>query len=98
MTIDDFIKATPDPAMRERAVKKLRKVRDFHAHLLVYTLVNSLLVVIWALTDLHGFFWPAFPMAGWGIGVVMNAWDVYRGDEFREGQIQHEVERLQRKQ
>ncbi|HEX9236925.1 MAG TPA: 2TM domain-containing protein [Actinomycetota bacterium] len=55
-------------------------------------------MVIWALTDLHGFFWPVFPIVGWGIGVVMNAWDVFRGDEFDEDQIHREMERLQRKQ
>jgi hypothetical protein len=46
-------------------------------------------------TDAHGFFWPVFPIVGWGIGVVMNAWDVYRNDEFDEEQIRREIERLQ---
>jgi hypothetical protein len=27
---------------------------------------------------------------------VMNAWDVFRDGEFREAQIQHEIERIQR--
>jgi hypothetical protein len=45
--------------------------------------------------DAHGFFWPVFPIVGWGIGVVMNAWDVYRNDEFDEEQIRREIERLQ---
>jgi hypothetical protein len=35
------------------------------------------------------------PIAAWGIGVVMNAWDVYRGDEFSEAQIRREMERHQ---
>ena len=43
-----------------------------------------------------GFFWPVFPLVGWGIGVVMNAWDVYRPEEFTEEQVRREVERLQR--
>ncbi len=45
--------------------------------------------------DVHGFFWPVFPIVGWGIGVVMNAWDVYRNDEFDEQQIRREMKRLQ---
>ena len=32
--------------------------------------------MIWAITD-AGVFWPVFPMVGWGIGLAMNAWDVY---------------------
>ena len=84
-----------DQALREKAIKQLKKQRDFRAHLLVYTLVNTFLVAVWALTNPDGFFWPVFPIALWGIGVVMNAWDVYRGDEFSETQIRREMERFQ---
>lgn len=86
---------TRDQVLRERAVKRLRKQRDFRAHLLVYVLVNAFLVAIWAMTNLHGFFWPVFPIVGWGIGVVMNAWDAYRRDDFDEGRIRREMQRLQ---
>jgi hypothetical protein len=85
-----------DVLSRERAIKRLKKRRDFYGHLVVYTVVNSFLIAIWAVTDLHGFFWPIFPMLGWGIGVVLNAWDVYRSDAFSEEQIQREVEHLRR--
>jgi hypothetical protein len=81
--------------LRDRAVEHLKKKRAFFAHLLVYALVNGSIVVIWALTD-TGFFWPAFPMLFWGIGVVMNAWDVWRGD-FTEEQIADEMQRLERR-
>lgn len=80
--------------LRERALKHLKKRRDLKAHVLVYVLVNTFLVTIWAVTS-AGFFWPVFPIVGWGIGVVMNAWDVYYGDEFDETQIQREIEHLQ---
>jgi hypothetical protein len=62
----------------------------------VYTLINGFLVAIWAVTDLHGFFWPVFPILGWGVAVLLNAWDVYRGDSFSEARIQREIEHLQR--
>ena len=84
-----------DQALREKAIKQLKKQRDFRSHLLVYVLVNAFLVAVWALTNPDGFFWPVFPMAIWGIGVVMNAWDVYRGDEFSEAEIRREMERYQ---
>jgi 2TM domain len=93
MTINQ---AAPDSTLRERAVKRLKKRRDFQGHLIAYALVNAFVVLIWAITDPHGFFWPIFPMAGWGIGVVLNAWDVYRNDELDEQRIQHEMERIQR--
>ena len=46
------------------------------------------------LTDPHGFFWPVFPIAGWGIGVIMNAWDVYGRQEITEEDIHREMDRL----
>jgi uncharacterized ion transporter superfamily protein YfcC len=83
--------AGEDP-LRARALKSLKKRRDFAAHLIVYALVNTMIVIIWAVSS-RGFFWPVFPMAIWGI-VVMNAWDVWNGDEFTEDQITREVERI----
>jgi hypothetical protein len=86
-----------DTELRERALKRLKKRRDFHGHLLVYTLVNAFLVVIWAVTTPGGFFWPIFPLVGWGIGVVMNAWDVYFAQDFTEEDIHREIEHMDRR-
>ncbi len=86
---------TREQAPRDRAVQRLKKRRDFYGHLLLYTLVNAFLVVIWAITDLHGFFWPVFPVVGWGIIVVLNAWDVFWRPEITEEDIQHEMKREQ---
>ena len=84
---------TRDQTARDRAVTQLKKRRDFRGHLLVYGLVNTFLVVIWAVIDVHGFFWPVFPIVGWGIGVVMNAWDVYWRPRITERDIQREMQR-----
>jgi uncharacterized ion transporter superfamily protein YfcC len=84
---------TRDQTARDRAVTQLKKRRDFRGHLLVYVLVNTFLVVIWAVINVHGFFWPVFPIVGWGIGVVMNAWDVYWRRDITEHDIQREIER-----
>ena len=88
--------ALADP-VRDRAIKQLKKRRDFMTHLLVYILVNSFIVVIWAITNSGGFFWPVFPIVGWGIGLVMNAWDVWHPAEFDEEQIQREMTRIRQK-
>ena len=96
------IQTLPDPTtphdddLRARAVTRLKAKRDFHAHLLVYVLVNGFLVLIWAVTNPDGLFWPIFPMLGWGIGVVMNAWDVYARRELTEQEIAREMRRLRR--
>jgi hypothetical protein len=85
-----------DPAgddLREAALDRLKKRRDFHAHLLVYTLVNGLVFTIWALTG-AGFPWPLIVMGFWGVGLIMNAYDVYGRKPISEGEIQREIERL----
>ena len=81
--------------LRERAIKRLKKRHDFHAHVLIYLLVNTFLVVIWWMTSPEGFFWPVFPIIGWGIGVAMNAWDVYVSDDISEEDINREIRHMQ---
>jgi hypothetical protein len=81
--------------VRERALERIEKKQEFHAHLLAYVLVNTMLVGIWAVTG-AGFFWPVFPLLGWGIGIGFHAWDTYRVGEPSEAQIEREVRRLQR--
>jgi hypothetical protein len=81
--------------VRERALERIENKQEFHAHLLAYVLVNAMLVGIWAVTG-AGFFWPVFPLLGWGIGIGFHAWDTYRVGEPSEAQIEREVRRLQR--
>ena len=81
-----------EPGRREQATIRLRKKRDFRAHLLAYVLINGSLLIIWALTG-SGFFWPVFPMLAWGVGLVFHAWDIYRAP-LSEHQIQREMQRI----
>ena len=90
---DPTIDASSEEALRRRAVQQLKKKSDFRVHLMIYVLVNGLLVVIWAMTG-AGFFWPIFPLAGWGIGVVANAYDVYVRQDPTEAEITAEMARL----
>jgi uncharacterized ion transporter superfamily protein YfcC len=79
--------------LREQAISQLKKKRDFRTHVFIYLLVNAMLVVIWAVTG-SGFFWPIFPILGWGVGVGANAWDVYARKPLSEDEIQRETQRL----
>lgn len=78
--------------LREIALKRLKARRGFQAHALAYVLVNGFLVVVWAMTG-ASFFWPVFPLFGWGIGLALNAWDVY-SPEPSASRVQREVDRL----
>jgi hypothetical protein len=80
--------------LREMAITQLRKKRDLQAHLLAFVLVNLLLNGIWLITNPGGFYWPMFPLLGWGIGVAFHAWDVYVPEKPPEDRIRREMERL----
>ena len=80
--------------LRKRAEKRIEAKRGLGAHALAYLLVNGSLVVIWYMTG-DGFFWPAFPILGWGIGLAFNAWDVYSPAP-SEARIRAEMDRLRR--
>jgi 2TM domain len=87
------IGAEHEQELREKAIERLKKKRDFQTHILIYIAVNAFLVAIWAVTG-AGFFWPIFPILGWGIGVLANAWDVYGRRPISEEEIRREADRL----
>ena len=54
------------PGMRQPSA-----LDGFRSHLNVYLVISAFLIFIWAFTS-RGYFWPAWPMAGWGIAVVLH--------------------------
>ena len=81
--------------LRRRAEKRLAAKRGLMTHLLAYLLVNGSLVTIWFATSPDSFFWPMFPILGWGIGLAFNTWDVYSPSP-SEARIRAEMDRLRR--
>jgi len=53
--------------------------------------VNLFLIGIWALSD-QGYFWPIWVILGWGVGLLLNGWDVYFRRPISEEEIQREME------
>jgi 2TM domain len=83
-----------DGQLREVAKSRLIKRREFVAHLFAYLLVNTFLLAIWVITG-AGFFWPVFPILGWGIGLFFHGWDTFSAP-LSETRIDREVARLRR--
>jgi Domain of unknown function (DUF1707)/2TM domain len=48
---------------------RVRRRPVLHGELAAYVAVNLMLIVIWAVTG-AGYFWPIWPLLGWGIGLV----------------------------
>jgi Domain of unknown function (DUF1707)/2TM domain len=63
---------TADLPQRSAPQRPERARRELRDHVRIYVLVNLLLIVIWAASG-GGYFWPIWPIAGWGIGVACHA-------------------------
>jgi hypothetical protein len=62
----------PAPPASQTADRGGHARQAFYRHLTSYLSVNALLVGIWAFTG-RGYFWPIWPIMGWGIAVVGQA-------------------------
>lgn len=78
--------------LRTQAKQRLEDRRGFRSFAAVFVLVSALLVGIWAISG-GGFFWPVFPIAGIGIAVAIQAWNVYGQKPISEDEIQREMDR-----
>jgi hypothetical protein len=88
---------TGDEALRQKALDRLKKKAEFRSHLTSYILVNALLVGIWALTSGVGsYFWPIWPILGWGLGIGFHAWETFgpQSQGPSEDKIRREMDRL----
>ncbi len=81
--------------LREIAIKRLKKRGEFRSHLIVYLLVNAFLWAIWAVGDGSGFPWPLFVTGGWGVGLLLDAWETYGRRPITEQDVEAEMRRLE---
>ena len=68
--IDEVVGESPD-ALREQALRQIKKRRDFHAHVFVYLAVNIVLWGIWSFIGVTSDSWSPWPVwvtLGWGWG------------------------------
>ena len=84
-----------DPQLRAEAAKRLEARADFRRHLVVYWIVMTFLVAIWLVTGgVDTYFWPIWPMLGWGLGIALHGvslrWDNPPTDE----QVDAEARRI----
>jgi len=70
-----------DEELMQQARKRVALKRWFKVHLLTYVVVNVFLVFIFFITTRGwpAYFWPMWPMMGWGLGVAIHGAVVYFG-------------------
>lgn len=77
---------------REEARKRVTAKRDLATHAVVYVVVNGLVVIVWLFTG-RGYFWPAWMMAAWGAGLILQTWDVMWRRPVTEADVDAELRR-----
>lgn len=75
---------------RELARKRLERKAKFRADAVAYVVINLFLVGVWAVTD-RGYFWPGWVMAGWGVLLALDAWNVYGRRPITDADIDAEL-------
>jgi len=71
-----------DEELMNLAQKRAKAKQQFKMHLAVYFLVNVFLVVIFFFTTsfrnlFYAYFWPKWPIFGWGLGLALHGLSVY---------------------
>lgn len=61
-----------------KAQKKVKKIKDFYSHLLVYVVIIPVIIGInLKFTPNYHWFW--FSMIGWGVGLALHALQTFEG-------------------
>ena len=78
---------------RRLAVSRLSRKRAYRHQVTNYCGVNAILIGVWAFTG-FGFFWPIYPIFGWGIALVIQGWKLTHPHRhsFTEEEINKEME------
>jgi hypothetical protein len=76
-----------DPGDERSARRHHRREKSFRAHATSYLLVMALLVAIWLLTTPGGYFWPIWPMLGWGFGLASHGLAAWGADRRGSGGV-----------
>lgn len=77
-----------------QARRRVTERRDFGSHVVVYVVVNTAVICIWAFTG-AGYFWPAWLIGAWGIGLVLHAWATFFQRPVTDADVEAELRRHQ---
>ncbi len=70
-----------------------RQRASFKKSMISYFLVNTFLVCIWFVTNGRngGYFWPVWPIIGWGFGLAVKYFGAYHGKHFFSTEREYEA-------
>jgi len=92
-----------DEELMKQARAIVQRKKEFKIHLSVYFAVNAFLAGVFLATThdfANAYFWPIWPMMGWGVGVAIHGAVVYlSGNSAKEAdKVQKEYQKLKEAQ
>jgi hypothetical protein len=75
---------------RGEARKRVERKHKFRGDVVTYLVINVFLIGLWAATG-FGYFWPGWVLAGWGVLLLLDAWNVYYRRPVTENEIDEEL-------
>jgi fatty acid desaturase len=76
----------------EAARKRVERRRKFRSDVVAYVVINAGLIATWAFTG-AGYFWPGWVLAAWGVGLALDAWNVFFQRPITQSDIERELHR-----
>lgn len=76
----------------EWARKRIMKRHKLRVDIAAYVVINIFLVAVWAFSG-KGYFWPGWVMAGWGVLLLLDAWNLYDQKPITQDDLDHELRR-----
>jgi 2TM domain len=92
MSNTDTERAVPRSPEYEEARRRVERRRKFHADLVAYALINAFLIVVWAVSG-FGYFWPGWVLGGWGVLLLLDAWNTFHRRPVTESDVEEELHR-----
>lgn len=77
---------------REQARKRVERKHKFRGDDVAYVLINAFLIGIWAFSG-AGYFWPGWVLAGWGVMLALDAWNLFFRRPISEEEVDTEMRR-----
>lgn len=88
-----------DEELRKKAERLVEEKVGLYWHMAVYTLINGMLWMVWALSGHPSNIWPIWVTAFWGIGLLFHIMGYLlgrRGEGRRDAMVRKEMERLKK--
>lgn len=91
---------TPDEIKYQQALKRVKKIKGFYSHLMIYIVINTMLIVVSSNNSSENFWrWQTFnTVLFWGIGLAAHGLSVFlpsfmMGKDWEERKIKELMEK-----